>query len=60
MSEHTKNTNPGTNPRLAAAITRDNELEDAGMHGDDRITCWTHRCWADDCADRHVPARPAD
>ncbi|MCF3119291.1 hypothetical protein IPZ68_06150 [Streptomyces arenae] len=42
------------NKKLAAAIQRDNELEDAGMHGDDRQTCWTHQCWAEDCADLHT------
>ncbi|WP_159047227.1 hypothetical protein [Streptomyces sp. XY332] len=25
--------------KLVAAIERDNALEDAGMHGDDRVTC---------------------
>lgn len=35
--------------KLAAAIERDNALEDAGMHGDDRATCWTHQGWAVDC-----------
>ncbi|MDH6126905.1 hypothetical protein [Kitasatospora sp. GP82] len=36
--------------KLAAAIERDNELEEQGMHGDDRLTCWTHQCWAEECA----------
>ncbi|MFF4185769.1 hypothetical protein ACFYZ9_21500 [Streptomyces sp. NPDC001691] len=40
--------------KLAAAIQRDNELEDAGMHGDDRKTCWTHQSWAEDCDDLHI------
>lgn len=44
---------------LAAAIKRDNELEDAGMHGDDRKTCWTHQCWADDCADNPMHTNPS-
>ncbi|RPK47869.1 hypothetical protein EES37_09695 [Streptomyces sp. ADI91-18] len=53
--------------KLAAAIQRDNELEDAGMHSDDRKTCWSHRSWAVDCENdpfhtqpsvRHYP-RPA-
>ncbi|MFD3578022.1 hypothetical protein [Streptomyces sp. NPDC058644] len=35
---------------LAEAIERDNRLEAAGMHGDERRTCWTHLCWADECA----------
>ncbi|MFF4493391.1 hypothetical protein [Streptomyces sp. NPDC001546] len=35
--------------KLAAAIERDNALEDAGLHGDDRATCWTHQGWAVDC-----------
>lgn len=38
---------------LAAAIERDNELEEAGMHGDDRATCWAHKAWAEDCTDLH-------
>ncbi|MEV6141905.1 hypothetical protein [Streptomyces sp. NPDC051992] len=42
------------NKKLAAAIQRDNELEDAGMHGDDRRTCWTHQSWAEDCEDAHT------
>jgi hypothetical protein len=39
--------------RLAAAIQRDNEREEAGMHADDRATCYMHRCWASDCEDLH-------
>ncbi|TBO57035.1 hypothetical protein EYS09_24830 [Streptomyces kasugaensis] len=42
--------------KLAAALARDDRLEDAGMHADDRQTCWTHQSWAEDCEDRH--ARP--
>ncbi|MGA5442205.1 hypothetical protein ACPCKW_22165 [Streptomyces griseoincarnatus] len=41
--------------RLTAAIERDDRLEEAGMHADDRVTCWAHQAWAADCADRHVP-----
>ncbi|MET9412665.1 hypothetical protein ABZY03_00485 [Streptomyces klenkii] len=41
--------------KLAAAIQLDNELEDAGMHGDDRRTYWTHQCWAEDCENQHRP-----
>ncbi|MEU5421106.1 hypothetical protein [Streptomyces sp. NPDC020667] len=43
------------NKKLAAAIARDDRLEDAGMHADDRQTCYRHRSWADECADRHAP-----
>lgn len=39
--------------KLAAALQRDDQLEDAGMHGDDRTTCHTHQAWAEDCEDRH-------
>lgn len=39
--------------KLEAAIERDNQLEDAGMHGDDRATCWMHQCWTEDCDDLH-------
>ncbi|MER0477071.1 hypothetical protein ABR737_01630 [Streptomyces sp. Edi2] len=39
---------------LAAAIERDDLLEGAGMHPDDRKTCWTHQTWAADCEDRHM------
>ncbi|MFI1585629.1 hypothetical protein [Embleya sp. NPDC020630] len=46
-------------PDLAAAIERDNRLEDAGMHGDDRATCWTHQSWADDCADDPIHTHPS-
>jgi len=38
---------------LAAAIERDNEQADAGLHGDDRATCWAHTAWAKDCEDLH-------
>lgn len=41
------------NKTLAKAIERDNKREDAGMHGDDRDTCWMHKCWASDCEDLH-------
>ncbi|MFF8784807.1 hypothetical protein [Streptomyces sp. NPDC015125] len=41
--------------KLAAAIERDNQREDAGMHADDRDTCWTHQSWAADCEDDHTP-----
>ncbi|MFJ5679516.1 hypothetical protein [Streptomyces sp. NPDC093097] len=41
------------NKKLAAALTRDDRLEDAGMHADDRSTCHTHQSWAEDCEDRH-------
>ncbi|MFJ1864080.1 hypothetical protein ACIOD1_05565 [Streptomyces sp. NPDC088097] len=47
------------NKKLAAAIQRDNELEDAGMHGDDRKTCWTHQCWAEDCQDQPLHTNPS-
>jgi hypothetical protein len=43
------------NKKLAEAIERDNQLEDAGMHGDDRKTCHTHQTWAEDCDDDHTP-----
>ncbi len=39
--------------KLAAAIAKDDELEDCGMHGDDRVTCWPHQCWVADCEDLH-------
>ncbi|MCX4784641.1 hypothetical protein [Streptomyces sp. NBC_01264] len=41
--------------RHAAAIEADNAREDAGMHSDDRVTCYTHQAWAEDCEDRHQP-----
>ncbi|WSM44629.1 hypothetical protein OIE80_34750 (plasmid) [Streptomyces cellulosae] len=41
--------------RLAAAIEREDRLEDAGMPADDRVTCSVHQAWAADCADRHGP-----
>lgn len=40
---------------LAAAISRDDSLEDAGMHADERVTCSAHQARAQDCADRHIP-----
>lgn len=39
--------------KLAAAIDRDNAREDAGMHADDRNTCYTHQTWADACDNQH-------
>lgn len=39
--------------KLRDAIERDNQLEEQGMHADDRKTCWTHQCWAEDCEDQH-------
>ncbi|EPH41472.1 hypothetical protein ABT390_34255 [Streptomyces aurantiacus] len=39
--------------KLAAALARDNQREDAGMHADDRVTCHTHQSWAEDCAEQH-------
>jgi len=45
--------------KLAAAIERDNELEDAGMHGDERRTCWTHQCWAADCETDPIHTSPS-
>lgn len=45
--------------KLAAAIQRDNELENAGMHGDDRTTCWTHQSWAEDCQDQPLHTHPS-
>lgn len=47
------------NKKLAAAIQRDNELEDAGMHGDDRKTCCSHQSWAADCADQPFHTQPS-
>ena len=47
------------NRKLAAAIERDDQREDAGMHGDDRETCWTHQCWAEDCEDSPVHTSPS-
>ncbi|GAA2100510.1 hypothetical protein GCM10009801_73100 [Streptomyces albiaxialis] len=41
--------------RLAAALDRDDQREENGMHPDDRATCHTHQSWAEDCADRHMP-----
>ena len=41
---------PAPADELAAALAEDNRLEDAGMHADERRTCWTHQGWADDCA----------
>ncbi|MFD3416754.1 hypothetical protein [Streptomyces decoyicus] len=40
--------------KLAAALKRDDQLEDAGMHADDRVTCYTHQSWAEDCEGSHL------
>lgn len=42
------------NKKLAAAIQRDNQREDAGMHAEDRVTCHPHQSWAADCEDKHA------
>ncbi|GAA2838489.1 hypothetical protein RMN57_13165 [Kitasatospora sp. CM 4170] len=44
---------------LAAALAEDDAAEDAGMHGDDRRTCHTHQCWAEDCADQPMHTNPS-
>lgn len=33
---------------FALAFAWDGACEEAGMHADNRFTCWTHRVWADD------------
>jgi hypothetical protein len=43
---------------LAAAIAEDNRKEDAGMHGDDRGTCYTHQSWVEDCAGQPMHVNP--
>lgn len=45
-------------PELAAAIERDNDLEEAGMHSDRRSTCWTHQGWVEDCATDPIHTTP--
>ncbi|MFI5867742.1 hypothetical protein [Streptomyces sp. NPDC051546] len=47
------------NQKLADAIQRDNAAEEAGMHADDRKTCWTHQTWAADCAESPLHTRPS-
>lgn len=44
---------PNLSQNLYKAIERDNEREGAGMHADDRKTCWSHQSWAEDCDDQH-------
>ncbi|MER7331754.1 MULTISPECIES: hypothetical protein [unclassified Micromonospora] len=44
---------------LADALAADDAAEDAGMHPDDRLTCHTHQCWLEDCADHPMHTRPA-
>ncbi|MEU8623276.1 hypothetical protein [Streptomyces sp. NPDC048669] len=44
---------PELSRELHKAIERDNQREEAGMHSDDRTTCWPHQSWADDCEDQH-------
>lgn len=41
--------------KLAAALARDDQLEDEGVPADDRATCYTHQAWATDCSARHRP-----
>jgi hypothetical protein len=43
---------------LSAALSADNRREDAGMHADERSTCWAHQCWAEDCADHPMHTDP--
>ncbi|MGW2371695.1 hypothetical protein [Kitasatospora sp. NPDC001683] len=44
--------------KLAAALKRDDDAEDAGMHPDERNTCWTHQCWASECENDPFHTRP--
>ncbi|MFF4417130.1 hypothetical protein ACFYY8_31805 [Streptosporangium sp. NPDC001559] len=44
--------------KLTAVIEADNAAEDAGMHPDDRVTCWTHQGWATDCATNPIHTNP--
>ena len=37
--------------RLSAALRRDDDAEDRGMHADDRQTCHPCRSWADHAHD---------
>jgi hypothetical protein len=39
-----------TDPKLRAALILDDDLENSGMHGDDRQTCHGCQAWA---ADKH-------
>ncbi|MFE9003110.1 hypothetical protein ACFYOY_13355 [Streptomyces sp. NPDC007875] len=41
------------NKKLADALKRDDQREAAGMHADDRDTCYTHQCWATECENQH-------
>lgn len=43
---------------LADALVADNRAEDAGMHADERRTCWAHQGWAVDCADHPMHTDP--
>lgn len=52
MPKHLK-FGPDLSKKLYNAIERDNQREDAGMHSDDRQTCWSHQSWAEDCDDQH-------
>lgn len=40
-----------------AAIERDNEREDQGMHAEDRVTCYQCQRWADHAHHPHTNAR---
>ncbi|MEU0625001.1 hypothetical protein ABZ329_29590 [Streptomyces rubiginosohelvolus] len=54
MPKHLK-FGPDLSKKLYSAIERDNQREDAGMHSDDRQTCWSHQSWSEDCDDQHNP-----
>lgn len=41
------------NISLAEAMQRDDDLEDAGMPAADRITCFLHQSFTEDCLDEH-------
>lgn len=45
---------PDLSQKLYDAIERDNQREEAGMHADDRTTCWPHQSRAEDCEDQHT------
>lgn len=50
MSEGNPHWRPSpSTPELTAQLAADSKAEDAGMHPDDRLTCYTHQSWLADC-----------
>jgi hypothetical protein len=44
--------------KLRKQLVADDKAEDRGMHPDDRETCYTHKTWSENCADKEFHTNP--